>query len=120
VKETSKYKLGMKLFQMGCNVVGTLDVRDIAHEGLQKLVTEFQEVAAHLVTHDRGEVIYLDKLEGYRTISIVSRIGWRYPMYATGVGKVMLAFLGDEYLREHIFSAPLKKFTPAPLWTKPP
>lgn len=111
-KGTSKYKLGMKLFQMGCNVVGTLDVRDVAHEGLQKLVTEFQEVAAHLVTYDRGEVIYLDKLEGYRTISIVSKIGWRYPMYATGVGKVMLAFLGDQYLQANILSSPMKKFTP--------
>ena len=37
------------------------------------------------------EVLYLDRLRGHASVPIVSTVGSRLPMHATGVGKVLLA-----------------------------
>jgi DNA-binding IclR family transcriptional regulator len=45
----------------------------------------------HLAVRDGGEVLYLDRLRGSTSVPVVSTIGSRLPMHATGVGKVLLA-----------------------------
>ena len=45
----------------------------------------------HLAVRDGTEVLYLDRLSGTVSVPIVSTIGSRLPMHATGVGKVLLA-----------------------------
>ena len=45
----------------------------------------------HLAVRDRAEVLYLDRLRGHASVPVVSTVGSRLPMHATGVGKVLLA-----------------------------
>ena len=45
----------------------------------------------HLAVRDGAEVLYLDRLSGSVSVPVVSTIGSRLPMHATGVGKVLLA-----------------------------
>jgi DNA-binding IclR family transcriptional regulator len=45
----------------------------------------------HLAVRDGEEVLYLDRLGGSTSVPIVSTVGSRLPMHATGVGKVLLA-----------------------------
>lgn len=45
----------------------------------------------HLAVRDGDEVLYLDRLRGNASVPVVSTIGSRLPMHATGVGKVLLA-----------------------------
>jgi DNA-binding IclR family transcriptional regulator len=45
----------------------------------------------HLAVRDGDEVLYLDRLRGNASVPVVSAIGSRLPMHATGVGKVLLA-----------------------------
>jgi DNA-binding IclR family transcriptional regulator len=45
----------------------------------------------HLAVRDGVEVLYLDRLRGSTSVPVVSTIGSRLPMHATGVGKVLLA-----------------------------
>src|SRR4029079_3082409 len=45
----------------------------------------------HLAVRDGDEVLYLDRLRGNESVPVVSTIGSRLPMHATGVGKVLLA-----------------------------
>ena len=40
---------------------------------------------------DGTEVLYLDRLRGSASVPIVSTVGSRLPLHATGVGKVLLA-----------------------------
>jgi DNA-binding IclR family transcriptional regulator len=46
----------------------------------------------HLAVRDGTEVLYIDRLAGHVSVPVVSRIGSRLPLHATGVGKVLLAF----------------------------
>lgn len=43
----------------------------------------------------RDEVIYIDKIEGHRALTIYSHIGKRAPVHCTGVGKVILAYQSE-------------------------
>ncbi len=45
----------------------------------------------HLAVRDGHEVLYLDRLRGNASVPVVSTVGSRLPMHATGVGKVLLA-----------------------------
>jgi DNA-binding IclR family transcriptional regulator len=45
----------------------------------------------HLAVRDGDEVLYLDRLRGSTSVPVVSAVGSRLPMHATGVGKVLLA-----------------------------
>ncbi len=66
---------------------------------------------AHLAIYDRGEVIYIDKVECDNALSIASFIGKRNPAYCTGVGKCLLAFQSEEEV-ERALSGVLDVRTP--------
>ncbi len=91
------YVLGIKLFELGSVAVSRLDLRAVAGPILDRLVNEFQETV-HLVVGDGLDVVYIDKRESPRSMTIVSQVGYRLPAYCTGVGKAMLAFKSEAEL----------------------
>jgi len=50
----------------------------------------------HLAVLDEGKVLYLAKEEPSQSIRMVSRVGRHVPAHCTGLGKVLLAYLGEE------------------------
>ncbi len=88
---TGKYKLGLRLFELGNIVANRLDLRTIAAPYIQRLV-ETTGKTVHLTILDKGEVLYIDKCESHQSLRIVSQVGMRLPAHCTGVGKVLLAF----------------------------
>jgi DNA-binding IclR family transcriptional regulator len=50
----------------------------------------------HLAVRDGLEVLYVERLAGHVSVPVVSRVGSRLPMHATGVGKVLLAYAPEE------------------------
>lgn len=115
--ETKKYKLGIKNFELGNYYQKRLDIRKELRPLIENLVEQFHETV-HLARHYHGEVIYIDKVEGSDFSIVSSQIAQRAPMHCTGVGKVQLAHLPDEYLEDYIFSKPLKKYTDKTITTK--
>lgn len=93
--ETGKYSLGLKLFELGQAYVSNLDLRAMALPYLKELSSHYQETA-HLAVLSRGDVIYIDKVDGPLSIGINSQVGGRNPSYCTGVGKILLSGLTDE------------------------
>lgn len=89
---TGKYRLGLKLFELGTKAIGQLDLRERAKPFLERVVLETGETA-HLCVYDDGEVVYLDKIEPARSVRLTSSVGRRNPAYCTAVGKAMMAFL---------------------------
>ena len=64
----------------------------------------------HLAVRDGDEVLYLDRVRGHSSVPVVSTVGSRLPMYATGVGKVLLAHAPSEV--QHRVLAELTRITP--------
>ncbi len=91
-KESGKYKLGYTLLDLGMRLLSSIDLRREALPYLQELSTQAQEVV-HLALLDKGEVVYIEKVESTNTIRMHSRVGNRVPAHATGLGKAILAFL---------------------------
>ncbi|MGB9662023.1 MAG: IclR family transcriptional regulator [Moorellaceae bacterium] len=107
---TGKYKLGVRLFELGNIVAHGWDVRTVAAPYIQRLVDELGETV-HLVVLDKGEVLYIDKRESRESLRIVSQVGMRLPAHCTGVGKVLLAFLPPSEVKRIIAARGLPRFT---------
>jgi DNA-binding IclR family transcriptional regulator len=90
----SRYRLGLKLFELGTRAVSKLDLRERARPFLERLVLETSETV-HLCILDDAEVVYLDKVEPARSVRMASSVGRRNPAYCTAVGKAMMAYLPD-------------------------
>lgn len=89
--ENGKYKLGLKLVERGNLVVSTIDIRQIARSYLLDLSKKTGQTV-HLGILYGQEGVYIDKVEGELAIIRFSRIGKRFPLHATAIGKVLLAF----------------------------
>ena len=105
-----RYRLGMKLFELGIAVENQLDVGKIARPIIESLVAELKETV-HLVVLQRDEVIYIEKVEGPQTLSISSQVGKRAPIHCTGVGKAILAFQGNTEIDRILSNSPLEPYT---------
>jgi DNA-binding IclR family transcriptional regulator len=92
---TGKYRLGLKLFELGTKAIDQLDLRERARPFLERAVADTGETV-HLCLYDDGEVVYLDKVEPTRSVRLTSSVGRRNPAYCTAVGKAILAFLPEE------------------------
>lgn len=108
--EDSKYKPGIKLFELGNFVGKNLDIAKVAKPIIRELVDELNETV-HLVSLQRDEIIYIEKVEGQSALTIYSQIGKRAPFHSTGVGKSILAHLNENEVNRILSSIPLETFT---------
>nr|WP_281381033.1 IclR family transcriptional regulator [Nocardioides panaciterrulae] len=87
---SGEYVVGRRLWDLGLLAPVQTGLRQVASPFLHDLYgTTLATV--HLAVRDRVEVLYLDRLSGHASVPVVSRIGSRLPLHATGVGKVLLA-----------------------------
>jgi DNA-binding IclR family transcriptional regulator len=95
-EETGKYRLTMRLFDLGSQILGSFNLLSVARPFLEKLADQTNE-AVHLVVREDTDVVYLYKEDpSSSVVQMSSRIGARNPLYCTGVGKSILAGLTDE------------------------
>ncbi|MHB8916993.1 MAG: IclR family transcriptional regulator [Desulfocucumaceae bacterium] len=107
---TGKYRLGLRLFEIGSVVARGWDVLTVAAPYTHNLADELEETV-HLVKMDKGEVLYIDKRESRQSLRIVSEVGMRLPAHCTGVGKVMMAYLPADEVRRIAAVKGLPRFT---------
>jgi DNA-binding IclR family transcriptional regulator len=105
-----KYRLGIRLFEVGNIVANSWDVRRVAAPYIEKLVDELEETV-HLAVLNEDRVLYIDKRESRRSIRIVSQVGMRLPAHCSGVGKALLANLQPSELGRVVASRGLPSYT---------
>ncbi|MEN1969259.1 IclR family transcriptional regulator [Lentibacillus sp. N15] len=97
-KETehdSRYRLGLKLLELGHMVSDQLELRGIALPFMERLAHEINEVI-HLVIVSQDEATYIEKVESSRALRLYTRIGKSTPLYMGSGPKLLLAFLPEE------------------------
>ena len=109
-KETYKYFTGFRLFEMGSNVVKDMELKKLALPFLQELSLRTGE-AVNLAIRDGKDVVYLDKIESGATIKVDLHVGKRMPMYCTGLGKALLAYMPAEEVEALLSGEVFKPFT---------
>jgi DNA-binding IclR family transcriptional regulator len=105
-----RYRLGLKLFELGTRAVSQLDLRERARPFLEKLVLETSETV-HLCLLDDSEVVYLDKVEPVRSVRMATSVGRRNPAHCTAVGKAIMAYLSDAQVEEIVRKQGMKAMT---------
>jgi DNA-binding IclR family transcriptional regulator len=114
----SRYRLGLKLYDMGNRAVEQIDLRARVHPYLRKLALRVGEIV-HLGVLHKTRVVYIDKIEPInRRVCISSRTGTSNPVYSTSLGKAMLAFLPAEEAAQIIENIRFKTFTSKTLRTR--
>jgi len=108
---SSRYRLGLRIFELGGLVLQQMNLWDEALPFLEGLVHESGETG-HLAVLDGGEAIYIEKVEARRALRIPSAIGRGYPAHATSLGKVLLAHAPVEEIEAVIADHGLARCTP--------
>ena len=108
---TGKYQLGIRMFEAGAVVFTQMELRTTARPHLLRLADVTGEVV-HLAVVSGSLCVYVDKVEGPRAIPMASQVGWRKPLYCTGIGKVLLAYLPETLIEQILLEQDLKPLTP--------
>lgn len=94
-----RYQIGRRLWDIGLLASVQTDLVELASPYLLDLYGATQ-ATVHLAVRDNHQVLYLDRVRGNSSIPILSTIGSRLPLHATGVGKVLLANAPPEVIAE--------------------
>jgi DNA-binding IclR family transcriptional regulator len=94
-RPSGEYVVGRRLWDVGLLAPVQTGLRQLASPYLHDLYGATL-ATVHLAVRDGAEVLYLDRLAGNASVPVVSSIGSRLPMHATGVGKVLLAHAPPE------------------------
>lgn len=116
-----KYKLGLKVSELGMSALACTGLRDHSHAYLEELRQQ-SSYTVNLGILDGVEVLYLDRARSFRRgqskIDLDLRPGSRLPAYCTSLGKVMLASMPEDALRELLGDMQLSKHGPNTITTK--
>lgn len=108
--EAGTYVVGKRLWDIGLLAPVARELREVAVPFLHDLYAATLETV-HLAVREDDHVLYLETLSGTRSVPVVSTVGSRLPMHATGVGKVLLAHAPDD-IRRRVLAGPLPRFMP--------
>ncbi len=92
--EAGRYRLGLKLYELGAIVADHLDLHDVIAGPIDDLRNRTGETV-HVAILEGAEVVYIARRESPHTLRLFSRVGHRNHAHCTSTGKVLLAFLSE-------------------------
>ncbi len=92
--DSNRYRLGLHLYDLGCQALDHVNIRDEARPLMSRVAYEIGETV-HLALLDRAEVLYIERVEAQRSLIMGSKLGARNPVYCTALGKAILAYSQD-------------------------
>jgi DNA-binding IclR family transcriptional regulator len=114
----NRFRLGLKLYELGSRAVEQIDLRARVHPWFRRLSAQVGETV-HLGVLQRTTVVYLDKVEpNNRRVWLSSRIGASNPVHCTAMGKAMLAYLPQEEVNDILARIRFVRLTPRTLCTQ--
>ncbi len=104
-----RYAVGLRLLELSALAPRGLELREVAFPYLDDLHRTTRG-NVHLGVRDGVEVVYVETMRARTRHPISSRVGDRWPMHASGMGLVLLAYAERE-LQEQVLAGPLERFT---------
>jgi len=116
-----KYRLGLKVTDLGMAALNSTGLREHAHEYLEEL-RQRTSYTTNLAVLDGLEILYVDRVRSFRRdqgrIDLGLAPGSRLPAYCTAMGKLLLAHLPEGEQRELIAEMKLTKHGPNTITSK--
>jgi len=105
-----KYSLGAKFLDYSGIVKKRIRIRDLAIPHMTKLAASANE-SVILATLDGQQAVHSETVHANHPLRIVPDEGTKVPLYCTGVGKILLAYMAEQGIDSYIESNELKRFT---------
>jgi DNA-binding IclR family transcriptional regulator len=106
---TRRYRLGLRVFEIGSVAIHERGLHGAAHPIVEQVALETRETC-HLAVLSGTDAVYVYKIDGAASIIMSSRVGGRAPCHCTSIGKVLIAWSGDDILKR-VVSAGLRPYT---------
>jgi len=104
------YVIGRRMWDLGLLAPVQSGLRQLASPFLQDLYGATL-ATVHLAIRDGNQALFLDRISGHASVPVVSHVGARLPLHATGVGKVLLAHAPDA-VQADVLANHLTRITP--------
>jgi DNA-binding IclR family transcriptional regulator len=104
------YSIGLRLVALAqaAPILETVQARARPH--LERLARELHETAL-LLAYEGFTSVCVDKVESASPLRYTVRLGERWPLHGTSIGKLYLAELGEREVRELLAREPVRRFT---------
>jgi len=107
---TRKYRLGIKLVEIGLSAVDEMPLPRAAQPVMDDLSMRLNE-SVNLAILDGNEVVYVGQSSTNRLVTFFTRLGQRASVHCTGVGKAMLSAVPEEVARRLVESSGFRRYT---------
>jgi len=116
-----KYRLGLRVTDLGMSALNSMGLREHAHGYLEEL-RQRTSYTSSLAVLDGTEVLYVDRVRSFRRRQhrrqLELHVGSRLPAYATSMGKLLLASVPEAEQRELVAAMKLTKRGPNTITSK--
>ncbi|WP_110601973.1 IclR family transcriptional regulator [Salinicola lusitanus] len=109
--ESGLWKIDVKTFRIGNSFLEARDFVATARPFLRQLTATSGETA-NLGIRDDGMVVYLAQSESKQMMRMITRLGSRAPLHASGVGKALLAWMPPQEFEQIVAGRTLEGETP--------
>ncbi|WP_392558915.1 DNA-binding transcriptional regulator KdgR [Orbus mooreae] len=117
-EDSDKYSLSLRLLDLGNRVLDHQNFLAIADLEMRKLRDKTKETI-HLAVREDDQVIYINKVASEQySLCLTSKIGNQANMYASGLGKVLLAWLDEESKNKIVDRINFVQFTSKTIMSK--
>lgn len=109
-KHGRRFLLRPEVLAFGSAYVASMSLETVALPTLQGLRDETGDSSSMAVL-SRHDILYIAHVSTNRHIRLSANVGTRFPLHATSLGKVLLAFQPDDVIEDYFATATLKRFT---------
>ncbi|RKT09424.1 IclR family transcriptional regulator [Streptomyces sp. 1114.5] len=107
--EDGSWHVGLWLWEIASGCPRTQILRDVALPFMQDLYEATHE-NVQLAVREGTELVFVERIAGHRSVELVTMVGARFPVSATGMGRVLLAHAPRD-IQEAVLEAPLQAWT---------
>ena len=104
-----RYRIGLWLWEVGSLAPRSTSLREVALPYLEDLYVVTRE-NVQLAVRDGTEAVFVERIAGRSAVPVLTRVGGRFALHATGVGLVLLAHAPVEVLDE-VLAEGLTRYT---------
>jgi len=105
-----EFSLRPRVLELGYAYLSGLTLTEVAEPHIEDLVARTRESSSVAVL-DGADIVYVVRVPTKRIMTVAISVGTRFPAFATSMGRVLLAGLGDDELDTYLKEVPLEPLT---------
>ena len=107
--DTGSYRIGLRLWELGALAPRGQGLRERALPFLEDL-SQITRENVQLAVREGTEVVFVERIGGSGAVPVLTRVGGRFALTATGVGLVLLAHAPTD-VQEDVLGGRIERFT---------